>query len=162
MRVLACLHAAGMQVFAAPVQLGAESRPAEIEHVQCDLQSRPSWPRMFSFGTRMSWNAIRAVAVPRMPTFSMRASSTWKPGMSGVTRNAVTFVRRSRYGRAGHDRQHVGNAFVGDVALAVEDVGCAVRRRGRCGLTLPASEPAFFFGERERPSFSPRHNPGSQ
>ena len=29
------------------------------------------------------------VAVPRMPTFSIRASSIVNPGMSGVTRNAV-------------------------------------------------------------------------
>ena len=31
------------------------------------------------------------VLVPRMPHFSARATSTSKPGMSGVTRNAVTF-----------------------------------------------------------------------
>ena len=46
---------------------------------------------MFSAGTGMSWKASRAVAVPRMPHFSIRASTTSKPGMSGVTRNAVTF-----------------------------------------------------------------------
>ena len=36
-------------------------------------------------------NRIFPVAVPRMPHFSARASSTSNPGMSGVTRNAVTF-----------------------------------------------------------------------
>ncbi len=45
---------------------------------------------MFSFGTRMLVNRILPVAVPRMPHFSARASTTSKPGMSGVTRNAVT------------------------------------------------------------------------
>ena len=33
--------------------------------------------------------ASRAVAVPRMPHLAMRASTTSKPGMSGVTRKAV-------------------------------------------------------------------------
>jgi hypothetical protein len=46
---------------------------------------------MFSFGTRMLVNRILPVAVPRMPHFSARASITSNPGMSGVTRNAVTF-----------------------------------------------------------------------
>ncbi len=38
----------------------------------------------------MSLKARRAVAVPRIPTLSIRASTTSKPGMSGVTRKAVT------------------------------------------------------------------------
>ena len=46
---------------------------------------------MFVAGTGMSWNASRAVAVPRMPHLGIRASTTSKPGMSGVTRKAVTF-----------------------------------------------------------------------
>ena len=47
---------------------------------------------MFSVGTGMFSNASLPVAVPRMPHLAMRASSTLKPGMSGVTRKAVTFV----------------------------------------------------------------------
>ena len=47
---------------------------------------------MFSFGTNMSWNASRAVAVPRTPHLGIRFSTTSKPGMSGVTRNAVILV----------------------------------------------------------------------
>ena len=53
---------------------------------------------MFSFGTRMLVKRSRPVAVPRMPHFGMRASTTSKPGMSGVTRNAVTFVLPSGVG----------------------------------------------------------------
>ena len=40
----------------------------------------------------MSRMAKRPVAVPRMPSFSIRGSSMVKPGMSGVTRNAVIAV----------------------------------------------------------------------
>ena len=40
----------------------------------------------------MSRMANRPVAVPRMPTFSIRGSSISNPGMSGVTRNAVMAV----------------------------------------------------------------------
>ena len=47
---------------------------------------------MFAFGTRMLVNRILPVAVPRMPHFSARASTTSNPAMSGVTRNAVTLV----------------------------------------------------------------------
>ena len=50
----------------------------------------PGGPRMFSRGTDMLWKASLAVAVPRMPSFSIRGSTTSKPGISGVTRNAVT------------------------------------------------------------------------
>ena len=46
---------------------------------------------MFADGTGMSWNASLAVAVPRMPHLAIRASTTSNPGMSGVTRKAVTF-----------------------------------------------------------------------
>ncbi len=46
---------------------------------------------MLVAGTGMSWNASCAVAVPRMPHLGIRASTTSNPGMSGVTRNAVTF-----------------------------------------------------------------------
>jgi hypothetical protein len=47
---------------------------------------------MFSRGTGMSWKARRPVAVPRMPSFSIRGSIISKPGISGVTRNAVISV----------------------------------------------------------------------
>ncbi len=40
----------------------------------------------------MPSNASFAVAVPRIPSFSIRGSTTRKPGMSGVTRKAVTSV----------------------------------------------------------------------
>ena len=49
----------------------------------------PTLPRTFSFGTNMFSKASRPVAVPRMPIFAIRASTTLKPGMSGVTRKAV-------------------------------------------------------------------------
>ncbi len=45
---------------------------------------------MFSTGTGMSSKASFAVAVPRMPSFSILGSTTRKPGMSGETRKAVT------------------------------------------------------------------------
>ena len=43
-------------------------------------------------------NRIFPVAVPRMPHFSARASTTSNPGVSGVTRNAVTFPLPSGVG----------------------------------------------------------------
>ncbi len=45
---------------------------------------------MFSFGTGMLRKARREVAVPRMPSFFMRGSTMVNPGISGVTRKAVT------------------------------------------------------------------------
>ena len=40
----------------------------------------------------MSRMAKRPVAVPRMPSFSIRPSSMVNPGMLGVTKNAVMAV----------------------------------------------------------------------
>ena len=39
----------------------------------------------------MSWKASFAVAVPRIPHFAIRGSTTSNPGSSGVTRKAVIF-----------------------------------------------------------------------
>jgi hypothetical protein len=41
---------------------------------------------------------ILPVAVPRMPHLGARASTTSKPGRSGVTRNAVTLLLPSGVG----------------------------------------------------------------
>jgi len=60
--------------------------------VSATFNPLPSGPRIFSFGTDMSRMAKRPVAVPRMPSFSIRGSSIVNPGMSGVTRNAVIAV----------------------------------------------------------------------
>ena len=49
----------------------------------------PSGPRIFSFGTRTLRIANCPVAVPRIPTFSIRGLMISNPAMSGVTRNAV-------------------------------------------------------------------------
>ncbi len=47
---------------------------------------------MFSLGTSTLFSRKRPVAVPRIPSFGMRGSIISKPGMSGVTRNAVIAV----------------------------------------------------------------------
>ena len=105
---------------------------------------------MFSFGTRMLVNRILPVAVPRMPHFGARASTTSKPGMSGVTRNAVTFALAVRRRRAGHHGEDVRDAAVGDVVLgAVQDVRGAVLGRRRGGLDVAGVGAGFGFGERE-------------
>ena len=100
----------------------------------------------------MSSKASRAVAVPRMPHLAIRASTTSKPGMSGVTRKAVIsfFLSAAGAGRAGHDGQHVGDAAVGDLALrAVEDVGLAVRRRRGGGLHVAGVGAGLRLGQGE-------------
>ncbi len=74
---------------AAPVQLAPNVVRPKSRTVSATRSPFPGAPRMFSFGTNMSLNASRPVAVPRMLNFSIRVSSTSKPGMSGVTRNAV-------------------------------------------------------------------------
>ena len=89
-RVLACVTIASTHTFAWPVQVAPNVVRPKFSTVSAACNPRPILPRMFSFGTRMSVNVILPVAVPRMPHFSARASTTWKPGMSGVTRNAVT------------------------------------------------------------------------
>ena len=116
---------------------------------------------MFAFGTRMLVKRILPVAVPRMPHFAARASITSKPGMSGVTRNAVTLLLPSRRRRAGHHRQDVGDAAVGDVVLgAVEDV-CLPSSVGVAVVcTLPASEPASGSVSAKAQSFEPSIKPG--
>ena len=60
--------------------------------VSATFNPLPIGPRIFSFGTGMSRIAKRPVAVPRIPSFSIRGSSIVNPGMSGVTRNAVIAV----------------------------------------------------------------------
>ena len=76
---------------ATPVQLAPKVTRPKSRTVRATRSPLPSGPRMFSAGTGMSWKASRPVAVPRMPIFSIRFSTTSNPGMSGVTRNAVTF-----------------------------------------------------------------------
>ena len=88
----ACRVARWRQNLAAPVQLAPNVVRPKSSTVNATRSPLPSVPRMFSFGTTMSRNARRAVAVPRTPHFGMRASRTSKPGMSGVTTNAVIFV----------------------------------------------------------------------
>ena len=91
-RVLAWWTARRRQVLAAPVQLAPKVTRPKSRTVKASFKPFPGAPRMLPFGTSMSRKASRAVAVPRTPSFSMRGSRTTKPGMSGVTRNAVMAV----------------------------------------------------------------------
>src|SRR5437899_2241336 len=79
-------------VLAAPVQLAPNVVRPKSSTVSATRRPLPIGPRIFAAGTGMLWKARRAVAVPRMPHLGMRASTTSKPGRSGVTRNAVIFV----------------------------------------------------------------------
>ena len=91
-RVAACLAARSAQNFAAPVQVAPNVVRPKSSTVRATFSPLPSCPSTFSRGTNMSRNASRLVAVPRTPHFGIRASVTSKPGMSGVTMNAVIFV----------------------------------------------------------------------
>src|SRR5262245_46578208 len=150
-RVLACWTAAARQVFAAPMQLAPKVVRPKSNTVRATRKPFPSAPRMFSAGTGMSLNASRAGAVPRMPHFGIRASTTSKPRMSGGPRKAVIFVPPAPGPRrAGHDRQHVGDAAVGDVALlAVQDECLAVRRRHGHRLHVGRVGAGFGLGQGE-------------
>ena len=75
-----------------PVQQAPNVVRPKSSTVSATFSPLPSGPRMFSLGTGMLSKASRAVAVPRMPSFSIRGSTMRKPGMSGVTRKAVTWV----------------------------------------------------------------------
>ena len=90
-RLAAWRVAAARQTLASPVQLAPKVVRPKSSTVSATFSPLPSGPRIFAAGTGMSWNASRAVAVPRMPHLGIRASTTSKPGRSGVTRNAVTF-----------------------------------------------------------------------
>ena len=93
-RCRACRTAACRHVLAAPVQLAPKVVRPKSSTVRATRSPLPTWPRTFSAGTGTLWKASRAVAVPRMLHFGMRASTTSKPGRSGVTRKAVTLVSR--------------------------------------------------------------------
>ena len=77
------------QALAAPVQQAPKVVRPKSSTVSAMRSPLPTWPSTFSAGTTMFSKASRPVAVPRMPHLGMRASSTLKPGMSGVTRKAV-------------------------------------------------------------------------
>ena len=77
------------QVFAAPVQQAPKVVRPKSSTVNATRRPLPIGPRIFSLGTRTLCKAKRPVAVPRIPSFGIRASSIVKPAMSGVTRNAV-------------------------------------------------------------------------
>ena len=82
----------------------------------------------------------------------MRASTTSKPGMSDVTRKAVTLVSLlPGTGKARHHRQNLGNPPVGDVVLlaAVEDPALAVRSGRGAGLHISGVGTGLFFRQRE-------------
>jgi hypothetical protein len=126
----------------------------------------------------MSRNASRAVAVPRMPHLGMRASTTSKPGISGVTRNAVSFVSLlPGTGVRAITVSTRGDGAVGDVTLlaiegnalpaGVGDVGGGFRfGQGEGGEVLAADhfrQPTAFLllgaeeqqGARERAKANP-------
>ena len=63
-------------VFAAPVQHAPNVVRPKSSTVSATFRPLPGGPRMFSRGTSMFWNASLAVAVPRMPSFAMRGSTT--------------------------------------------------------------------------------------
>ena len=98
-----------------------------------------------------SRSAKRPVAVPRIPSFGMRASSISKPGMSGVTRNAVIAVLPdSGHRRARHHGEHLRDRGVGDVALlAIQNVMRAVLAGRRLHLHVGRVRAGFPLGERE-------------
>ena len=73
-----------------PGATGAKRRAAEVEHGQRDAQSLADRAQNVFARDVQILERKPAVAVPRMPHFGMRASTTSNPGMSGVTRNAVT------------------------------------------------------------------------
>ena len=162
-RVLACVARGAHAELGRAGAAGAERGAAEVEHRQRDSQPLAELAQdVLGAARTCSRNASRPVAVPRMPHLGIRASTTLKPGMSGVTRKAVIFVSLlPGTGRAGHHGQHAGDAAVGDPALcAVEDVSLAVGRRRGGGLHVAASEPASGFGQGEGGELSRRSTSG--
>ena len=107
-RVRACSDASRRQVFAAPVQHAPNVVRPKSSTVSATFSPLPGGPRMFSRGTYMSWNASRAVAVPRTPSFSIRGSTTSKSRHVGRDEKRGDGGRVAAFhGRAGHDGQHV-------------------------------------------------------
>src|SRR5438477_1721698 len=92
LRVFAWSTASCRHVLAAPVQQAPNVVRPKSSTVNATFSPLPIGPRIFSLGTLTSRSANRPVAVPRIPSFGMRASSNVKRGMSGVMRNAVTAV----------------------------------------------------------------------
>jgi hypothetical protein len=75
----------------APVQLAPKVVRPKSSTVSATLSPFPIGPRIFSAGTGISRNSSVEVAVPRIPHFGIRPSTTSNPGISGVTRKAVIF-----------------------------------------------------------------------
>ena len=91
-RVFACSNGESQTGFRRARAARAESCPAKIEHRQRDLQPFADRAENIFLWDGHVRNASRAVAVPRIPSFGMRASMISNPGISGVTRNAVIAV----------------------------------------------------------------------
>ena len=80
-----------------PVQQAPNVVRPKSNTVSATFSPLPSGPRMFSRGTAIPSNASFAVAVPRMPSFSIRGSTTPKAGHVGRDQKGRDLrVRRGR------------------------------------------------------------------